>query len=102
MTVPCARVSFIRGWTCLRQIWGCHPQSNGICERLHRPIQEEFYFVAFRKKIYSNLLDLQQDLDEWMKYYNNERTHSGRYCFGKTPTQTFNETLNLARQKLIG
>lgn len=79
-----------------------HPQSNGICERLHRTIQEEFYAVAFRKKLYSNLIDLQQDLDEWMKYYNNERTHSGRYCYGKTPMQTFNESLNLARQKLIG
>ena len=79
-----------------------HPQSNGICERLHRTIQEEFYAVAFRKKLYSNLQDLQHDLDEWMKYYNNERTHSGRYCYGKTPMQTFNESLNLARQKLIG
>lgn len=79
-----------------------HPQSNGICERLHRTIQEEFYAVAFRKKLYSNLIDLQHDLDEWIKYYNNERVHSGRYCYGKTPMQTFNESLNLARQKLIG
>ena len=79
-----------------------HPQSNGICERLHRTIQEEFYAVAFRKKLYSNLKDLQHDLDEWMKYYNNERVHSGRYCYGKTPIQTFNESLILARQKLIG
>lgn len=79
-----------------------HPQSNGICERLHRTIQEEFYAVAFRKKLYSNLLDLQHDLDEWMKYYNNERAHSGRYCYGKTPMQTFNESLNLARTKFIG
>lgn len=79
-----------------------HPQSNGICERLHRTIQEEFYAVAFRKKLYSNLQDLQHDLDEWMMYYNHERTHSGRYCYGKTPMQTFTESLNLARQKLIG
>jgi transposase InsO family protein len=79
-----------------------HPQSNGICERLHRTIQEEFYAVAFRKKLYANLQDLQQDLDEWINYYNNERVHSGRYCYGKTPMQTFNESLNLARQKLIG
>lgn len=79
-----------------------HPQSNGICERLHRTIQEEFYAVAFRKKLYSNLIDLQHDLDEWIAYYNNERVHSGRYCYGKTPMQTFNGSLNLARQKLIG
>ena len=79
-----------------------HPQSNGICERLHRTIQEEFYAVAFRKKLYNNLADLQQDLDQWMKYYNHERTHSGRYCYGKTPMETFKESINLARQKLIG
>ncbi len=61
------------------------PQTNGICERFHRTIQEEFYAIAFRKKIYSSLQDLQQDLDEWLDYYNKERTHSGKYCFGKTP-----------------
>src|SRR3982751_484938 len=43
-----------------------HPQSNGICERLHRTIQEEFYAVTFRKKLYNNLEQLQKDLDDWM------------------------------------
>jgi transposase InsO family protein len=76
-----------------------HPQSNGICERLHRTMQEEFYAVAFRKKLYENLDDLQRDLDEWMTYYNTERPHSGRYCFGKTPMQTFSESIPLAKQK---
>jgi transposase InsO family protein len=79
-----------------------HPQTNGICERLHRTIQEEFYAVAFRKKLYNSLDEMQQDLDEWMKYYNQERTHSGRYCYGKTPMETFQESLILARQKMIG
>jgi transposase InsO family protein len=78
------------------------PQSNGICERLHRTMQEEFYAVAFRKKLYTNLADLQNDLDEWMRFYNNERCHSGRYCFGKTPMETFKESIILARQKMIG
>ena len=78
-----------------------HPQTNGICERLHRTMQEEFYAVAFRKKMYDNLELLQRDLDEWMQYYNNERPHSGRYCFGKTPMQTFNESSILAKQKLL-
>jgi transposase InsO family protein len=79
-----------------------HPQSNGICERLHRTIQEEFYAVAFRKKLYDNIAEMQKDLDEWMKYYNNERAHSGRYCYGKTPMATFKESIILAMQKLIG
>ena len=78
-----------------------HPQSNGICERLHRTMQDEFYAVTFRKKIYQTLDALQADLDEWVFYYNQERPHSGRYCFGKTPMQTFLESITLAKQKLL-
>ncbi|EQA71680.1 integrase core domain protein [Leptospira noguchii serovar Panama str. CZ214] len=43
-----------------------HPQSNGICERFHRTVQDEFYAVAFRKKVYNSIEDLQKDLDQWM------------------------------------
>ena len=78
-----------------------HPQSNGICERLHRTMQDEFYAITFRKKLYQDLETLQTDLDQWLDHYNNERPHSGRYCFGKTPMQTFNETITLAKQKLL-
>lgn len=75
------------------------PQTNGICERFHRTVQEEFYAIAFRKKMYASLEDLQQDLDAWINYYNSERAHSGRYCFGKTPMQTFIDSKPLAQQK---
>ena len=78
-----------------------HPQSNGICERLHRTMQDEFYAITFRKKLYQNLESLQLDLDVWVKHYNSERPHSGRYCYGKTPMQNFEESLNLAKQKLL-
>ncbi len=78
-----------------------HPQSNGICERLHRTMQDEFYAIAFRRKLYNDLQALQTDLDEWLAHYNNERPHSGRYCFGNTPMQTFTESLILAKQKLL-
>lgn len=77
------------------------PQTNGICERFHRTIQEEFYAIAFRKKIYTSLESLQQDLDEWINYYNKERTHSGKHCFGKTPWQTFHDTIHLAWKKQL-
>jgi transposase InsO family protein len=77
------------------------PQSNGICERLHRTMQEEFYAVAFRKKLYETLEDLQTDLDQWMDFYNTERPHSGRYCFGKTPMQTFIDSKTLATDKAL-
>lgn len=77
------------------------PQSNGICERFHRTVQEEFYAVAFRKKIYSSIEEMQKDLNQWLYYYNNERPHSGKYCYGKTPMQTFNESIDLAKIKMI-
>ena len=78
-----------------------HPQTNGICERLHRTMQEEFYAIAFRKKLYNSLAALQDDLDQWMEFYNNQRPHSGKYCFGKTPMETFNESVTLAKQKML-
>jgi transposase InsO family protein len=64
------------------------PQTNGICERFHRTVKEEFYEIAFRKKVYSDLADLQSDLDAWVEIYNNERSHQGKMCCGRTPTQT--------------
>src|SRR3974390_1536476 len=65
------------------------PQTNGICERFHKTVLDEFYRVAFRKKLYASIEDLQNDLDLWIKTYNEERPHQGRWCFGKTPIQTF-------------
>jgi len=78
-----------------------HPQTNGICERFHRTIKEEFYDIAFRKKVYKSLDELQADLDQWMAYYNAERPHSGKYCDGRTPDQTFSDTKHLADEKMI-
>ena len=66
-----------------------HPQTNGICERFHKTILNEFYQVAFRKKIYRSVEELQIDLDEWISYYNNDRTHQGKMCCGRTPMETF-------------
>ena len=77
------------------------PQTNGICERFHKTILNEFYRIAFRKKLYGNLEQLQADLDEWMMYYNEQRTHQGRWCFGKTPMQTFEDTKDLTKQKQL-
>jgi len=64
------------------------PQTNGICERFHKTILNEFYQVTFRKKLYSSLDELQIDLDLWVESYNNERTHQGKVCDGRTPMQT--------------
>jgi transposase InsO family protein len=77
------------------------PQTNGICERFHRTMQDEFYSIAFRKKLYSSLDQLQADLDIWLEEYNQQRPHSGKYCFGKTPVQTFMDSRHLAHEKQL-
>jgi transposase InsO family protein len=77
------------------------PQTNGIVERLHKTMLNEFYRIAFRKKIYATIDELQADLDAWMREYNAERPHQGRWCYGKTPMQTFLDSLELAKEKLF-
>lgn len=61
------------------------PQANGICERFHKTILQGFYQVTFRKKLYGDPAELQNDLDEWLVYYNNDRNHQGKMCNGRTP-----------------
>jgi hypothetical protein len=77
------------------------PQTNGICERFHKTVLNEFFRVAFRKKLYTTLDELQVDLDAWLQEYNERRPHQGRWCYGKTPMQTFLDTVELAKQKLL-
>ncbi|MDW8002649.1 MAG: integrase core domain-containing protein, partial [Deltaproteobacteria bacterium] len=78
------------------------PQTNGVCERFQRTVLDEFYRVAFRTKVYRSIEELQVDLDGWLKQYNEERPHSGRYCYGKTPMQTFLDAIPMTREKMIG
>jgi transposase InsO family protein len=78
------------------------PQTNGICERFHKTVLNEFYQVAFRKKLYTTLEELQADLDTWIADYNEKRTHQGKMCCGRTPMETFDNGIPIAKQKLIG
>jgi transposase InsO family protein len=78
------------------------PQTNGIVERFHKTLLDEFYRIAFRKRIYTTIDELQADLDAWLAEYNQARTHQGRYCYGKTPLQTFLDAAPAAREKQIG
>ena len=78
------------------------PQTNGIVERFHKTVLNEFYRVAFRRKIYSGIEQLQRDLDAWLREYNELRPHQGRWCYGKTPLQTFVDSVPLAKEKMLG
>lgn len=76
------------------------PQTNGICERFHRTVKEEFYEIAFRKKVYSEFEDLPADLNVWVDVYNNERSHQGTMCCGRTPMQTQQDGCELWEMKV--
>lgn len=78
-----------------------HPQTNGICERFHKTILQEFYQVTFRKKLYGDMKELQRDLDIWMDYYNNDRTHQGKMCCGRTPMETLIDGKQIWKEKFI-
>ena len=77
------------------------PQTNGICERFHKTILQEFYQVTFRKKIYTDLEALQADLDIWLTHYNNERTHQGKMCCGRTPMATLEDGKQIWKEKFV-
>jgi transposase InsO family protein len=77
-----------------------HPQTNGICERFHKTILQEFYQVTFRRTIYRSIEELQSDLDEWLKYYNYDRTHQGKMCCGRTPMETLIDGKEVWKDKI--
>lgn len=77
------------------------PQTNGCVEKLNQTIKNEFYEVAFRKKLYDSLEAIQADLDEFMKRYNYERTNQGKHCKGRTPAQTLEAGYELYKKYVI-
>ena len=78
------------------------PQTNGICERFHKTIVQAFSQATFRKKIYEDIDQLQNDLDLWIDHYNNERTHPGKVCEGRTPMQTLEDGKQIWKEKFVG
>ncbi len=55
-------------------------------------MKQEFFNTPKRKKLYTDLENLQGGLDSWLRYYNYECPHSGKYCYRKTPRQTFEDS----------
>jgi len=78
-----------------------HPQTNGIVERFHKTILNEFYQVTFRKHVYKSIEQLQSDLDDWLEKFNTERTHQGKMCCGRTPLETMIDGKKIWQQKNV-
>lgn len=65
----------------------------------HKIMQDEFYSALFRKKVYKKIQELQKDVDEWVKNYNEQKGHPARYCYGKTPLKTFTDSKSILKKK---
>jgi hypothetical protein len=77
------------------------PQTNVICEWFHKTILQESYQIAFRKKVYVIIEALQNDMDEWIEHYNNERTYQGKVCEGLTPMQALEDGKPIWKEKFV-
>jgi transposase InsO family protein len=69
------------------------PETNGMVERFHRTLKDEFFSLAYRRKIYESVEALQADLDAFVEHYNERRAHHGYRTQGRTPLQTFHDHL---------
>lgn len=74
------------------------PRTNGFVERFYRTLLDEFFKPAFLKKKYTSLYQLQTDLNDYLVYYNTQRTHQGRNLNGKIPIQRY---CDCVRPKLL-
>ena len=75
------------------------PQTNGVRERFHRTTLQEFSRVALRKKLYADPDEFQKHLDPRIMKYNEQRTHRGKMCCGRTPIETFGAGMAIWRDK---
>ena len=67
------------------------PRTNGFVERFNRTVLDEFFRETFRSKFYGSVEELQQDVDQWLQYYNYERPHRGYRNMGRRPIETIEE-----------
>jgi hypothetical protein len=59
--------------------------SNGCVERVQLTILEECWRPAFSRSLAPRITALRRDLDEYLRYYNNDRAHTGRLTKGRVP-----------------
>jgi len=64
-------------------------QSNGFVERMHRTLLDEHFRIKGREKFYEAISEMQEDLEVYLKYYNEERIHQEKNMNGRTPKQAF-------------
>jgi transposase InsO family protein len=70
-----------------RRIVAGRPQTNGCVERMHETILQECWKPAFARHLLPNITGLREELRRYLRYYNTDRAHTGRWTGGRTPEQ---------------
>ena len=68
-----------------RRIRAGRPTSNGCVERVQLTILEECWRPSFARSLVPKITALQKDLEEYLRYYNTDRAHTGRLTRGRIP-----------------
>lgn len=69
------------------------PRTNGFVERMNRTLLDECFRVAGRTTWYTEVAEIQRDLDAFLDEYNLRRSHQGYRLQGRTPAQALREAL---------
>ena len=70
-----------------RHIIAGRPQTNGCVERVQGTILEECWKPAFARHLLPSITGLREELRRYLRYYNTDRAHTGRWTRGRTPEQ---------------
>ncbi len=77
------------------------PQTNGICERFQKTVLNEFTRSSCGGRCIRAWTRCSAISISGAQEYNEARPHQGRWCYGKTPMQTFLDSVGLATEKQI-
>jgi transposase InsO family protein len=80
-----------------RHIVAGRPQTNGCVERVQGTILEECWKPAFARHLLPNITGLREELRRYLRYYNTDRAHTGRWTRGRTPEQVIGKAKMWAR-----
>jgi transposase InsO family protein len=61
------------------------PQTNGCVKRVQQTILDECWKPAFARYLIPKQTGLRLDLERYLRYYNTQRAHTGRWTKGRTP-----------------
>ena len=67
------------------------PNHNAVCERFQGTVLQECWRVAFHRRRFGTIRQLQAEADAWLHGYHHRRRNHGDFMRGRTPRQVLAE-----------